>query len=102
MPFIVLHLFMVAMSSTIHNGGMGTEFMDEKTFKELEKLQTLFLTVLLAVPASVASPSLLWDTSTLSMENRIDKRKLNLAYHIRLLDDKSLAKQVMDEQVQKG
>ena len=96
-----LDIFEMAIIPMLLNNTGAWSDMDEKTLKELEKLQTLFLTVLLAVPASVAGPALLWDTSTLSMKNRIDKRKLNLAYHIRLLDDNSLAKQVMDEQVQK-
>ena len=96
-----LDIFEMAIIPMLLNNTGSWSDMDEITLKELEKLQTLFLTVLLAVPASVAGPALLWDTSTLSMKNRIDKRKLNLAYHIRRLDDNSLAKQVMDEQVQK-
>ena len=70
--------------------------------QELEKLQTLFLSVLLAVPLSCPRPALSWDTASLSMANRIIQTKLNFAVHLKKLDEDSLAKQVFDEQLENG
>ena len=53
----------------------------------MEKLQTLFLSVLLAVPLSCARPALAWDTETLSMENRVAQRKLNFVGHLKRLGE---------------
>ena len=65
----------------------------------MEKLQTLFLSVLLAVPLSCARPALAWDTETLSMENRVAQRKLNFVCHLKRLGENLLAKQVYQEQL---
>ena len=72
---------------------------DKTCIDELEKLQTLFLSVLLAVPVSCARPALAWDTQTLSMENRVAQRKLNFVCHVKRLGEDSLAKQVYQEQI---
>ena len=76
--------------------------MDEACLEELEKLQTLFLSVLMAVPVSCPRPALAWDTGTLSMSNRIIQRKLNLVVHIKKLKEDALAKQVYQEQLNHG
>ena len=82
----------------LSNASTWTE-LTTATLQELDKLEALFLSVLLAVPLSSPRPSLLWDTGTLSMENKIIKKKLNLIFHIKSLDDKTLAKQVYMEQI---
>ena len=76
--------------------------MDKECTEELDKLQTLFLSLLLAVPLTCARPALAWDTKTLSMDNRISMRKLNLCVHLKKLDKDDLAKQVYEEQVKNG
>ena len=51
---------------------------DKSCIDELEEHQTLFLSVLMAVPLSCARPALAWDTGTISMANRILQRNLIL------------------------
>ena len=55
--------------------------------------------MLLAVPLSAPRAALLWDTGTTSMENKIIEKKLGLMFHIKSLDDTTLAKQTYLEQV---
>ena len=89
---------LAVIPSLLNNSGTWTE-LDEETLKELDKLQALFLSVLLAVPRSAPRASLLWDTGTTSMENKIIEKKLGLMFHIKSLDDTTLAKQIYNEQV---
>ena len=76
--------------------------LDKECMEEMDKLQTLFLSVLMAVPVSCPRPALSWDTGTLSMSNRIIQRKLNLVVHIKNLKEDALAKQVFLEQRNHG
>ena len=54
------------------------------------------------MPLTCARPALAWDTATLSMQNRIIQKKLNLINHIKSLDNESLAKLVFNEQRKYG
>ena len=54
------------------------------------------------VPRSTPKPILLWDTGTISMENTVKTRKLNLAIHIKTQKEECLSKQVFDEQLRQG
>ena len=62
----------------LNNGGTWTG-VGEDTVNELEKLQTLFLSVLLAVPLSAPRPALGWKTDKVGMIHRLNKMKLYLA-----------------------
>ena len=73
--------------------------LDDKTIKELDKLQVLFLSVLLSVPTSTPRPAIFFDTGSITMELEIMKRKLNLIQHIKNLDDNCLAKEIYNEQI---
>ena len=53
------------------NNSETWENMEDDCIQELEKLQTLFMSVLWEVPVTCARPALTWDTATLSMQNRI-------------------------------
>ena len=76
--------------------------LEKDSMDELEKLQTLFLSVLLAVPLSCARPALAWDTASLSMKNRVIQRKLNFMVHLKKLKEKDLANQIFREQRSNG
>ena len=54
---------LAVIPSLLNNAGTWTE-MDMETLKELDKLEALFLSVLLAVPLSAPRASLFWDTWT--------------------------------------
>ena len=64
----------------------------------LEDLQHQFLRNLLATPRTCPTPSLLWETGTLSMKNRINKKKLLFYHHILHLPHDSLAWQIYEVQ----
>ena len=64
----------------------------------LEDLQNQFLRNLLATPRTCPTPSLLWETGTISMKNKIIKKKLLFYYHILHLPHDSLAWQTYDVQ----
>ena len=82
----------------LNNASTWTDITDG-AIQELDKLQELFLHVLLEVPRSTPKPLLYWDTGTMTMSNRIKVMKLNLVVHLHKLDQSSLAKQVLDEQI---
>ena len=73
--------------------------LPSKAVQILEDLQNQFLRNLLATPRSCPTPALLWETGTLSMENRIVKKKLLLYHHLLHLSHDSLAWQVAEIQV---
>ena len=80
------------------NADTWTE-INQEALDELEKIQTIFLSMLLVVPLSCPRPALAWDTGTLLMENRIAQKKLNLLVHLKTLNDDSLAKEIYNEQL---
>ena len=92
---------MAIIPHLLNNCETWTE-LDQDCIDELDKLQTLFLSVLMAVPSTCARPDLPWDTQSLSMTNRIIQRKLNLCVHLKKLDGKDLSKQIFEEQLRNG
>ena len=88
---------MAIIPTLLYNSEMFTE-MSKDALGELEEIQRMMLSVLLAVPLSCPRPALAWDTATMSMQNRIHERKLNLIVHIISLDESALAKQIYMEQ----
>ena len=77
--------------------------LDEETIHELDKLQVLFLSVLLGVSVKgTPRPALFWDTGSISLENKIKMKKLNLIFHIKSLDDSCIAKEILNEQIKHG
>ena len=64
----------------------------------LDDLQNQFLRNLLATPRSCPIPALMWETGTISMENKIIKKKLLFYHHLTHLPHDSLAWEVADIQ----
>ena len=85
----------------LYNAGTWTE-IDDDTIEILEELQLFFLRMILQVPVSTPKASLRWETGLMSMRHRIEKEKIMLINHIKNSDDKTLAKQVYNEQVENG
>ena len=65
--------------------------IDGTAIKRLDDLQNSMFKKLFAVPHSVPTPSLPSELGCLSMEERIDQRKLNLLFHLKNLETSSLA-----------
>ena len=72
--------------------------VSEKSLEKLEELQNTLFRMLLSVPKTTPVPSLAWDLGGMKMKFRIIMRKLLFLHHLTLLDDKSLAKQVLTVQ----
>ena len=87
--------------SLLNNSGTWASISDSSVEK-LNSLQNTFLQTLLAVGRSCPKPALCWDTATPMMQIRIEKSKLALLFHIKNLDDSSLAKQIYSEQLNSG
>ena len=79
--------------SLLNNSDMWVEIESAST-KRLEDMQNMMFKNLFAVPHSVPTPSLRSDLGCLAMEERIDKRKLNLLFHLRNLETSSLANEI--------
>jgi hypothetical protein len=83
--------------SLLNNSDMWVE-IESASIKRLEDMQNMMFKNLFAVPHSVPTPSLRSDLGCLAMEERIEKRKLNLLFHLRNLETSSLANEVYEMQ----
>ena len=68
-------------------------YMPKKALDVLDGLQNQFLRGLLATPKGSPTPSLLWETGTPTMENRVLKRKLLFIHHLINLEEDNQAHQ---------
>ena len=83
--------------SLLNNSDMWVEIESAST-KRLEDMQNMMFKNLFAVPHSVPTPSLRSDLGCLAMDERIDKRKLNLLFHLRNLETSALANEIYEMQ----
>ena len=63
----------------------------KSSLKEVDNLQLMFYSTLLATHRTCPVPILLWDTGGIIMEHRIAMKKLQFYHHIRHRDPESLA-----------
>ena len=68
--------------------------LKKETLKILDDLQNEFLRVIFKVPQSTPLSILYFDTKTLSMKNRIWKKKVLFAHHLEQLPPSSLAAEI--------
>ena len=66
--------------------------------QSLEDIQYLLLQRIFSVPKTTPHAALRWDTGTGFLEMKISKRKLLFLHHMINMDDKSLAKEILDVQ----
>jgi hypothetical protein len=92
---------MAIIPSLTNNAGTWTMISDN-SIEKLNSLQNTFLQTLFSTARSCPKPALCWDTATLLMQIRVQKAKLALLFHIKNLDDESLAKQIYCEQLNSG
>ena len=69
----------------------------KKAIGILESLQNKFYRYLLSTPRSTPTPALLWETGGLSMQSRINLRKLTFYHHLLSLDDNTVASRVASQ-----
>ena len=68
--------------------------LPKQTPERLETLQNTLLRCLLGVPVSAPTPALHWDVGQLSMEHKVNVKKLTFAHYLSNLDDSVLAKEI--------
>ena len=76
--------------------------ISQEALDALEELQNMFLRIILRVPMRTPKMAMRWDFGMLSMRFRIMIRKLTFVNSLHHQDDKSLAKQILQEQVRQG
>ena len=72
----------------------------KKTIERLDHLQNILMRCLLAVPNSAPIPALNWDVGLVSMEHKINEKKLLFFHYISTLDESTLAKEIYQIQKQ--
>ena len=68
--------------------------INNKSLEILNNLQTQFFRTIFAVGSGCPIPAFYWDTSTLTMENRILQMKLLFIHHLNSLPNNSLASEI--------
>ena len=68
--------------------------LPKQTLERLETLQNNHLRCLLGVPVSAPTPALHWDVGQLSMEHKVNVKKLTFSHFLSNLDDSVLAKEI--------
>ena len=95
---VAMDLWELAIVPTLlNNCGTWTD-MDKETEDRLEELQLFFVRLILRVPVSTPKVALRSETGLLSMKHRVEKEKVMLIHHIKNLSERTLARQVYDEQ----
>ena len=84
----------LAVIPMILNNAETWHQINKESLGILNDLQNTMYRYLLQTPRSTPIPALCWDFGSLSMEDRIIKKKLNFIHHLASLGDGSLAKQV--------
>ena len=88
---------MVVIPSVLNNSDTWME-IDKGSISRLDELQNSMFKNLFAVPHSVPIPALRSELGCLSMEERIDSRKLNFIFHVKKLNNSSLANEIYEVQ----
>ena len=89
------------LPALLYNSETWVEISNE-TVEILDDTQNYFVRVLLQIPESTLKPSLLSETGLMSMKQRIWSRKLMFVNTLKNMSDRTLAKQILNEQVKRG
>ena len=83
--------------SLLHGAGTWVQ-MTADSVRLLNSLQRWFMRMLLQVGPGVPTASLTWESGLLDMEQRVWVEKLMFIFHIRSLDEDTLARQIYEKQ----
>ena len=97
-----LEIWEVAVMPYLLNNGETWCDIPNEAIDMLDNVQNEFLRRLLSTTVTCPIPSLMWETGTTTMSNRILKKKLNFFHHILHLNNDSLAWQVGEVQLKLG
>ena len=73
--------------------------ISEKTMKQLEDLQLMFLRVVFSCPASTPKCAMLWDSHMVPIRYKIMYKKLTFINAIKHQDSNNIAREVLEEQM---
>ena len=93
-----LDIYEAAYIPALLNNSQTWIEIKEETIEKLEDLQSSFLRILLATPASTPRAALVWDCGAIKMKFRIMQNKLVFLHYIMQQSEKSLARQILYEQ----
>ena len=93
-----LEIWEAAVMPYLLNNSETRSELSKEAIELLENLQLEFLRNLLDTPATCPKPSLLWETGTITMNNKIKKKKLLFYHHLKQLPHQSLAWEIEDIQ----
>ena len=88
---------LVVIPSLLNNSDTWVD-IDNGSISRLDELQNWMFKSLFAVPHSVPTPSLRSELGCLSMQERIDSRKLNFLFHLKTLEKSALANEIFELQ----
>ena len=88
------------LPSLLANAESWTEIPTD-CMQSFESIQNLLLQKIFSVPKTTPNAALRWDTGSISLEMQINKKKLLFLYHLIKMDEKSLAKEIFEVQVNK-
>ena len=88
------------LPSLLANAESWTEIPTD-CMQSFESIQNLLLQKIFSVPKTTPNAALRWDTGSVSLEMQINKKKLLFLYHLIKMDEKSLAKEIFEVQVNK-
>ena len=93
-----LEIWDIAVMPFLLNNSETWAEIPPKALEVLENIQNQFLKSILNTPRTCPTPSLLWETGTITMENKIIKKKLLFFYHLLHLPEESLAWEIAQVQ----
>ena len=93
-----LEIFNLAILPTLLYNADTWVQIEDKTINRLESLQKTLLRSLLCVPTSTPGPAINWDTGFISVNYRVFQKKLLFLFHLKHLDETSLANEIFELQ----
>ena len=93
-----LEIWEAAVMPYLLNNSETRSELSKEAIELLENLQLEFLRNLLDTPVTCPKQSLLWETGTITMNNKIKKKKLLFYHHLKQLPHQSLAWEIGDIQ----
>ena len=93
-----LEIFELALLPSLLNNSDVWIDLNEESLTKLENLQNSMFRNLFGVPSSTPLPFLRFDVGSLTMEERVHKKKLNFLFHLKSIESESL--QRTDKNVQ--
>jgi hypothetical protein len=97
-----LEIFELALLPSLLNNSDVWIDLNEESITKLENLQNSMFRNLFGVPSSTPLPLLRFDVGSLTMEERVHKKKHNFLFHLKSIESESLAGDILNLQIKFG